>query len=128
MASNGDFRQAVRTDNKGGTKTKNAGRMPALRNGHGVRSFPCRGAACCARRAAGAALCRAFVARDRRVTVHRAPKRKSPDWRRGTLSYGDKSTRLVIAVSSEKSTTCKLLKSCTLACRLGAFLRGLCVL
>jgi hypothetical protein len=44
-----------------------------------------------------------------------APKTKSPDWHRGALSYIDKSTRLVIALSSKKCVTYKLLKGRTLA-------------
>src|SRR5437899_6223814 len=42
-------------------------------------------------------------------------KTKRPGWRRGALFYGDKSTRLVIAVSSKKCITCKVLKKRTLA-------------
>lgn len=33
---------------------------------------------------------------------NRAPKRKSPDWHRGALSYAHNSTRLVLTLSSQK--------------------------
>src|SRR5260370_41529761 len=51
-----------------------------------------------------------------RLRANRSPKRKSPDWHRGALPYADKSTRLVIALSSKKWITCKRLKGRTLAC------------
>jgi len=42
-------------------------------------------------------------------------KRKSPDQSRGALLYIHQSTRLVIALSSKKCITCKMLKRRTLA-------------
>jgi len=47
---------------------------------------------------------------------NRAQKRKSPDGSRGALFYIHQSTRLVIALSSQKWITCKMLKRRTLAC------------
>ena len=42
-------------------------------------------------------------------------KRKSPNWRRGAVLYADKSTRIVIALSSQKCVIYKLLKGRALA-------------
>jgi len=48
---------------------------------------------------------------------HSVPqKRKSPEQGRGALFYANKSTRLVIAMSSQKYIICNMLKRRTLAC------------